>query len=175
MRWSAPVAIGVSPADEQTGRKREEANHVQEDKRFPSQQDFTDERILKVEQACSEVLEGVSSIDILLRGLNILGSQVFIQGFPYDDRWAELRAQLEKSLIRIGEKPIIYADKKPIHMNIMRITNNSQEQLDQILAVIEELRDVEIGKFQVSSIEFLMTDFVISPAQIKIFKIFNLQ
>ena len=143
--------------------------------RLPSQQDFTDETILKVEQACTEILTGISSVDILLRGVNILGSQVFIQGFPYDDKWAELRQQLETAMIRIGEKPIIYTDKKPIHMNIMRITDNSQEQLDQILAIVEELRDVEIGKFQVSTIEFLMTDFVVSPAQIKIFKKFHLQ
>lgn len=142
--------------------------------RLPSPDHFSYERIQKIQQVCDEVFSEVAKIDILLRGVNILGPQVFIQAFPCDNQWAELREQLEEKMLQINEKPITYPDKKPIHMNLVRITDNSQGSLDQLFSVVEELRNVEIGEFQVSVIEFLMTDFVVSPKEIKVFKKFHL-
>jgi hypothetical protein len=112
-----------------------------------------------------------------LRGINIVGSQVFIQVFPKNHRWAELRQKLEDALLHIGEEPISYPNKTPIHMNFMRVIDNGQEQLLGILQAIDDLdlRNIEIGEFPVSAIELLVTDFMVSVKNRRIYKQFDLQ
>ena len=98
-----------------------------------------------------------------LKGVGITGNQVFIQVFPADRQWARMRESLERALIEIGEAPIAYPNKAPIHMNILRITRNDKGKLWDLLDIIEKLRQTDFGEFNVTVIDFLITDFVLSP------------
>jgi hypothetical protein len=59
----------------------------------------------------------------------------------------------------------------------MRITNNSQEELLRILNAItsQNLRNVEIGELSVSTIDLVLTDFLVSTANREIIRQFHLQ
>jgi hypothetical protein len=48
-------------------------------------------------------------------------------------------------------------------MNVGRLTNAAPERVARILEVIESLRNMGPSEFEVSTIDLLMTDFVISP------------
>jgi hypothetical protein len=138
--------------------------------RLSSVDPFTSEKIAKIQTVCSRILEGVGKIEMDLCGVNITGAQVFIQVYPRDRRWAELRQKLEDALRNAGEEPLTYSDKLPIHMNIMRITHDDRQQLAQLLALIRKLRHHEIGTLQISTIEFLLTDFVVSSTNTQVYK-----
>lgn len=132
-------------------------------------------QINRIDRAIAAVLDGRPSVRIALRGLNVVGSQVFVQCFPFDDAWAQLRGDLEQALLIIGEQPIVYEDKSPIHLNIMRVTDGSEACLSRTLECIERLRDEDFGVLEVSCIEFLMTDFVVSSANTEVFKRYHLR
>ncbi len=99
-----------------------------------------------------------------LRGVGVTGNQVFIQVFPHDRTWEVLRQELERELRAHGETPIAYPNKAPIHMNIMRITDNEPIRLSKILEVVDQLRSIEIGELDVAIVELIVTDFVLSSA-----------
>ena len=132
--------------------------------RFPSKEVFTTDRIKRVFQVCAKTIEGVGVRKMTLRSLNIVGNQIFIQVFPHDRRWAELRQALEAELAAIGESPLTHPDKAPIHLNLIRITDNNPEKLRRLGQALERLRNIEIGELQVSNIDLVRTDFVISAA-----------
>lgn len=130
--------------------------------RFLSKDAFTGERIGRIFKVCSKILNGKSSVTMTLRGIGIEGDRVFVQVFPNEHRWADLRQELEDSLKAIGEEPISYSNKMPVHLNIMRVTNSNQSELMRLLVAIEEIREIEVGELEVSKINFLLTDFVLS-------------
>lgn len=132
--------------------------------RYPSKDVFSAESIEKIRGICAQVLRGRAPAKLTLRGVGIIGNQVFIQVFPHDRTWEVLRQDLEIALSVQGETPITYPNKAPIHMNMMRVTDNEPIRLSQMLGVIDQLRTVEIGELEVSTIEFMVTDFVLSPA-----------
>jgi len=135
---------------------------------------FENDQVDRINGAIAAILTGRPPVKIALRGLNVAGSQVFVQCFPFNDDWAQLRCDIEKALLLLGEKPIAYEDKSPIHLNIMRVTDADKERLSRTLHCIERLRDEDFGVVELSCIEFLMTDFVVSPANIKVFKRYHL-
>lgn len=130
--------------------------------RAASPEAFPVERIERVSRICRRVIGGASRVAMDLRGLNIIGNQVFIQAFPPSGQWAELRQNLETALIEEGEAPIVHPDKAPVHVNLMRITDTRPQYLTSLLQAIEQLRQVEIGPVLISEIELVMTDFVVS-------------
>jgi len=135
---------------------------------------FETERINRIDGAIAAVLEGRSPVRIALRGLNVVGSQVFVQCFPFDDAWAHLRDDVETAMLLLGEKPITYEDKSPIHLNTMRVADAGNGCLSRTLHCIERLRDQDFGTVELSCIEFLVTDFVVSSANTKVLKQYRL-
>ncbi len=133
--------------------QRHEARHV-----------FTKDRTDAVIHTCERVLTGKGPVPMTLRGMGIIGNQVFIQVYPHNNNWAEMRVELEEELVRTGECPITYPDKRPIHLNVMRITHGDRQCLDRIVKLIEEDRRTDFGTVSLSHIAFMITDFVLSPA-----------
>jgi len=127
---------------------------------------FEKERIDRIEAVCQGVLKSHSVLPMSLKGVGVIGNQVFIQVYPHDRQWAEMRRELEEALLVIGETPIAYPNKAPIHMNILRLTSGDKSALTRLLETVEQLRAVEIGDFMVSAIDYLITDFVLSPANV---------
>jgi len=135
---------------------------------------FGTAQIGRIDEAITATIRPYSPARIALQGLNVAGSQVFIQCFPFDDTWAQLRGDIENALLLLGEKPIAYEDKSPIHLNIMRVTNGDKENLSRALTCIEKLRNEDFGVVELSCIDFLVTDFVVSSANTEIFKQYHL-
>ena len=129
-------------------------------KSFFSQE--TRKRILGI---CRSVVEGKGPVKMRLKGIGIIGNQAFVQVYPYNNTWSKFRYEIATALQNIGENPITYPDMSPIHMNIMRVTNNNHENLLEILLTVESLRNEDIGEFEVSVIDYLITDFVLSPGE----------
>ncbi len=123
---------------------------------------FPTERIERVLDICTKTITGTRQITMSLRGINLIGNQVFIQAFPQTRQWAELRQKLEMALIEAGETPISHPDKTPVHVNLIRITDTSPEKLMGLLHTIERLRHTDIGQVSISAIELVLTDFVVS-------------
>jgi len=101
-----------------------------------------------------------------LKGVGIVGNQIFIQGIPMNINWKELRTSLDKRLVNSGECPISYEDKMPIHINILRIVNANPDLLASLHTVISRLRDVDLGTIKLTTIEFVITDFCVSKKNV---------
>lgn len=143
--------------------------------RAASRHAFGADQIDRIDEAVAATLRGHSPARIALRGLNVAGPQVFVQCFPFDDTWAQLRGDIEEALLLIGEKPIAYANKLPIHLNIMRVMDGDKKSLSRTLHCVEELRDKDFGVVELSCIEFLMTDFVVSSSNSQVLKQYHLR
>ena len=106
---------------------------------------FDRDQIHRIKHICIQEIEKKEPAEISLKGIGIVGNQIFIQGFPQNRNWEELRASLGERLVNAGESPILYADKSPVHMNIIRIVDAAPNRLSSLYKVISQLRDVELG------------------------------
>lgn len=136
---------------------------------------FTADRIAAVKQVVTDLLRDEAPVEMMLKGVGVLGNQVFMPVYPLDRRWALLRERLEQGLRTIGEQPLSHANKAPIHMNIMRVSDNAPAQLQRILEVVGSLQQREWSPFIISAVNLVLTDFVISPAHTQRLTIFPLE
>lgn len=127
---------------------------------------FDHEHINKIKDICVNEIEKQKPAQILLKGVGIIGNQIFIQGIPLDINWEELRTSIADSLENNGEHPISYEDKSPIHINIIRIVDADRDRLAALHKVVSQLRDVELGIITLSTIEFVITDFCVSKNRV---------
>lgn len=123
---------------------------------------FHQDHIEKIKHICKLAIEKHGSVDIILKGVGIIGNQIFIQGIPLDRGWEETRTDVTSDLEKAGEAPISYPDKSPIHMNIIRITDPSDKKLRLLHSLIEQLREVDLGIVKFITVELVITDFVVS-------------
>jgi 2'-5' RNA ligase len=142
--------------------------------RAASPEAFSAERIRRIGDICAKTIAGTGRVVMQLRGVNLIGNQVFIQAFPQTYEWTALRQKLEEALLAAGETPITHPDKAPVHVNLMRLTATSREKLTTLLHAIERLRRVEIGNVTISEIELVLTDFVVSAGHTKLLRKFTL-
>lgn len=129
----------------------------QQDKLF-----FSKERVNKIQDICNSVLSGSGPVLFDVKGVGILGNQIYLQVYPRNNKWKEKREVLEAKLLESNETPICFANKVPIHINIMRITDPDKNQIVPLLKEICALHNKYIGSFEVINIDFLITDFVLS-------------
>lgn len=127
---------------------------------------FDRDHIKKIKDICIQEIKKKEPAEIILKGIGIVGNQIFIQGIPLNRNWEELRTSMDKWLVNIGENPISYADKSPIHINIIRIVNSNPDLLVSLHKVISQLRDVELGTIKLTTIEFVITDFCVSKKNV---------
>lgn len=133
--------------------------------------EFSAPQIENIQHLLSSRLPLDRPIQVKLRGIGLVGNQVFIQVFPIDRQWEALRQEIEALLTENHEHPISYPDKSPMHLNIMRLTSINSTLCDNLLAFINRNRNREIGTLEISSVEYLLTDFVV--ADIKVFQNFG--
>jgi len=131
-------------------------------------------QVARIRDACAGVLGGARRVELGLRGIGVQGCQVFAQAIPDHDTWAHLRAELEDALMAARERPIGYPDKRPIHLNLLRMTDAAPEALDRMLAAVERLRDEPLGALAVSRVELVVTDFVVSRRHTRTLETFAL-
>lgn len=104
----------------------------------------------------------------MLKGLGIIGNQIFIQGFPLDSTWEELRTRVDDKLIDHGESPVSYEDKSPIHVNLIRIVDTNPMILSSIYRTLSQLRDIELGIIKLTTVELVVTDFCVSKKHMEV-------
>ena len=123
---------------------------------------FDCNRINKIKNISMQEIQKKECAKILLRGIGIVGNQIFIQGIPLNRNWEELRTSLDKRLVDAGESPISYEDKSPIHINIIRIIDATPGSLLSLYKTITQLREVELGIIKLQTVELVITDFCVS-------------
>ena len=123
---------------------------------------FDCNRINKIKNISMQEIQKKECAKILLRGIGIVGNQIFIQGIPLNRNWEELRTSLDKRLVDAGESPISYEDKSPIHINIIRIIDATPSSLLSLYKTISQLREVELGIIKLQTVELVITDFCVS-------------
>jgi len=136
--------------------------------RAPTSEAFAEGRIDAIREACISIVAKSSPVKIHLRGVGVLGNQIFIQVIAATDGWKKLRKRLAEAMLEIGEDPITYADMAPIHLNIARITNNDRSAITTLFAEIQRLHLQELGDMHISIVELLLTDFVLAPANVSV-------
>jgi hypothetical protein len=136
---------------------------------------FNDDQIRKIESICKSAIESHKFVDIVLKGIGIIGNQIFIQGVPLTRDWEETRASVTTQLEEAGEHPISYPDKSPIHINIIRITDTSDEKLQLLHKLISQLRDVDLGIVRLVTVELVITDFTVSKNNLTLLSTIPLQ
>lgn len=130
--------------------------------RVPHPDAIDDRRRQEIADVCRRTLSGRGTTAMRLRGLNLVGNQVFVQVFPETGLWASLRERLQQALEAAGEQPAIHADRRPVHLNIMRVTDAAPERRARLHAALTALRDADIGRLTVETVECVLTDFVLS-------------
>jgi hypothetical protein len=130
--------------------------------RSPARSAFSASQLERIAGVCTRVLQGMPAVHLSLRGLGLVGNQVFVQVFPHSDDWARLRSDLVRDLRAEGEAPIAYPDTRPIHLNVMRLTDGSRQEIAGILELVQARRNVDFGEFVIDTVDLLITDFVLS-------------
>lgn len=136
---------------------------------------FKDDQIGKIENICRSAIESHKSVDIVLKGIGIIGNQIFIQGIPLNREWEETRESVTTQLEQAGEKPISYPDKSPIHINIIRITDTTDKKLALLHELISQLREVDLGIVRLVTVELVITDFTVSKNNLTSLNTISLQ
>ena len=134
--------------------------------RAASADSFDRDQINKIKDICISEVKKKKPAEIILKGVGIIGNQIFTQGFPVDATWEELRTAMTDKLVSSGENPISYEDKSPIHINIIRIVSSDHDLLLSLHKVISQLRDVELGCVKLRSIDYVITDFCVSKKHV---------
>jgi len=136
---------------------------------------FSEDHIRNIDSICSSAIANHQYVDVVFKGIGIIGNQIFIQGMPITNGWEMLRTDVTHELESNGEQPISYPDKSPIHMNIIRITDASSEKLVILRDLIDQLRDIEIATVRFLTIELVITDFVVSKKNMTSLKEYSLK
>lgn len=135
--------------------------------RYHHATEITPDRIAQAYAICREILHqqlaNQPSIQMSLRGVGILGNQLFVQVLPHDERWALLRQQIGVQLTAQGAQPLVHPNPAPIHLNLARLTEVTPTILSAGLAAVRALRRHPFGTLTIKRVDLLITDFVISP------------
>lgn len=142
--------------------------------RFPNASTFTEDWIGRINLVCRSVLSTYTPVRLSLKGVGLVGNQAFIQAYPHSRTWENIRADLESKLLEIGEHPISYPNKAPIHLNFMRLLDVRPESIHIVRELLEETHTLEISELNVDTVELLITDFVVSKQNTRIIERFKL-
>lgn len=127
---------------------------------------FDRNHIKKIKDIAIQEIQKTEAAEILLKGVGVIGNQIFIQGIPLNKNWEDLRRLFDEKLTSKGENPISYEDKSPIHVNIIRIINSDIHLLRSLHETISQLRDIELGVIKLQTIEVVITDFCVSKKNV---------
>lgn len=113
----------------------------------------------KIKRICIKEVEKKELTEIILGGIGTVGNQILTQGFPQNRSWEELRILLGEESVSPGEFLILYEDRSPVYMNIVRIVDATPHVLVSPHRAVSQLRDVELGTVKLQTVESVTTDF----------------
>jgi hypothetical protein len=127
--------------------------------------EFPAARVGAIADAARSTLAGVPAVAVRLGRLNLLGAQWFVEAIPVDGTWATLRRELAAAFEAVGEAPIAYADTEPMHLNVARL-----DRLDDPAVGESLLADPpDVGHWlTLNTVELVVTDFLVSPATLRV-------
>ena len=123
-------------------------------------------RMDDIAQAFARAAIGVGPVRVTLAGLNLIGPQFFIEVLTEELAWKSLRERLAAELVRIGENPMTHADPEPMHLNIARILSLANPA--ELRRLLTEGRPTVDAALNLTTIELVITDFVLTPATLTV-------
>jgi len=130
---------------------------------YDDMSNLTPERIEKIREICNGILKpGRGHVKIDIRGVNVAGSSVFLQGFGHDNKWGVLRKEIIDALRIHEENPLEFPEVSHIHMNMMKLTHKEPHKLEELVNKIAKLRNVSIGKLIITNVDLMVTDMLMS-------------
>jgi hypothetical protein len=100
-------------------------------------------------------------VTIEIGRLNATGVQLFLEVLTDSPAWARMRGALADAMEALGEAPIRYADAEPMHLNVARVADAGA-----LAAALGEPATVGAGRL--TTIDVVITDFVVSPATLTV-------
>jgi len=129
-------------------------------------------RVEKVQNVVSETLRDHAPVDMRLGRLNLLRNQFFLEVYLKDEEWPGIRSALAESLLGIGEDPIVYSDKEPVHLNLARLT--APCSAETVARLIGSPDNDAATSLSISTVELVVTDFVVTPETLAVVEAFRL-
>lgn len=123
--------------------------------------DYPAGRIDRLTKLTSDVLKDETVISFQLKGLSVIGNQIFCQVFPTEHRWEDWRKALVDKALAVDEQPITYPNKAPIHLNLARITTVDKASIADLFSFVKANRNTDFGELKVDCIELVLTDFYV--------------
>lgn len=135
---------------------------------------FTADDIEKAKQIFHKVTAKYSPLILELKGILELPNSLSIRGYSdkiFGDFVLELRAELKKAGIPDNKK---YASKNVVFGN-STICRFTKEPTKEFFAKVKELKNIEIGKFEIKTVSLITTNAVCHPDKTKIIETYNLR
>ncbi len=118
-------------------------------------------RVQRIADVAERVVRAGEPQHAVLGGLNLIGTQFFVEVVPLDEGWAHMREALELAMRAIGEEPISFPNREPVHLNIGRLMG-----VTNVRAIADLIRDPE-NKLDCpvvfGVVEVVVTDFLLTP------------
>ena len=120
----------------------------------------------RVRAAAAGVLRDHPAVDVEIGRLNLIGDQFFLEVLTDSEDWSATRKRLGAAMLALGEKPIVYDDAEPVHLNIARITGEPDVGLVRDLLLDPGL--TASASVVVDTVELVVTDFVVHPDRVDV-------
>lgn len=124
---------------------------------------FGPDRSARLGEAVHAVLASLGPVEFSLGGLNLLGTQWFIEVVPVDRSWAEARLALARAMLELGETPMSHPDPEPVHLNVARATGPIGDVVAACTLLDPAAAEAPLGPLVVRHVDVVVTDFVVSP------------
>lgn len=141
--------------------------------REPTPQTETPGRIAAIREAVQSTVDDHGPVRMDIGRVNLLGTQFFLEVVTNQEDWSRMRKELETRLRAIGESPIAYEDTEPVHLNTARVLSAPNQALAR-----EALQDTSFAvnrSLIINSVELVLTDFVVSPENLRVLDTFRLR
>lgn len=124
------------------------------------------QRLDDIVHALGRACAGVGPVPVELGGLNLVGTQFFIEVFTDRPAWRDLRERLAAEVAGLGENPLRYADFEPMQLNISRIVELTRPE--EVRRLLTHDRPTFNTALDLTTLELVITDFVVTPATLTI-------
>ena len=126
---------------------------------------FAPDRLTSIVEAVQKTAAAFPPASVHLGRLNLLGNQWFVEVTPADETWSALRRALVAPLEALGEEPIAYPDTEPMHLNVARLGRlTAPDRAGELLTAPPDVA----RPIALHVVEVVVTDFLVSPATLRV-------